>query len=78
RERVVVQMNYEYQQPGEGFYLAIKDNEVVVYKEDLETIYINTGILVEQLPYDVQKQLMQMIWVAEEQELYNFLENYSS
>ncbi len=78
RERVVVQMNYEYQQPGEGFYLAIKDNEVVVYKEDLETIYINTGILVEQLPYDVQEQLIQMIWVAEEQELYNFLENYSS
>ncbi len=78
RERVVVQMNYQYVQPSNTFYLAVRDNEVVVYLEDMETIYINTGIDVESLPEDMQLELMQMIWIEDEEKLYNFLENYSS
>lgn len=78
RERVVIQMNYQYVQPSNSFYLAVRDNEVVVYLEDMETIYINTGILLEDLPTDVQMEIIQMLWIADEDTLYNFLENYSS
>lgn len=78
RERVVVQMNYEYLQPSEGFYLAVQDNEVIVYLEDLETVYINTGILLEQLPEDVQMEIIQMMWMEDQAALYDFLETYSS
>lgn len=78
RERVVVQMNYQYLQPSTGFYLAVRNNEVVVYLEDKETIYINTGILLETLPKDMQMEIMQMIWIEDEKSLYNFLEAYSS
>lgn len=78
RERVVVQMNYEYLQPSEGFYLAVLDNEVVVYLEDLETVYINTGIRLEQLPEDVQMEIIQMMWMENQAALYDFLETYSS
>lgn len=78
RERVVVQMNYQYIQPSPSFYLAVRDNEVVVYLEDMETIYINTGIDPESLPDEMQAELMQMIWIENEESLYNFLENYSS
>ena len=78
RERVVVQMNYQYIQPGQVFYLAVRDNEVVVYLEDRETIYINTGILMENLPETVQMDLIHMICVDGEEDLYHFLENYSS
>lgn len=78
RERVVVQMNYEYLQPSEGFYLAVQDNEVIVYLEDLETVYINTGILLEQLPEDVQMEIIQMMWMEDQATLYDFLETYSS
>lgn len=78
RERVVVQMNYQYLQPSTSFYLAVRNNEVVVYLEDMETIYINTGIRVESLPEEMQMELMQMIWVEDEESLYNFLEAYSS
>lgn len=78
RERVVVQMNYRYLEPGTCYYLAVKDNEVVVYQEDKETIYINTGISFEGLPKTLQSEMMQMIWIPDEESLYDFLEAYSS
>lgn len=78
RERVVVQMNYQYLQPSNSFYLAVLDNEVVVYLEDMETVYIYTGIRLEELPEDVQMEIMQMLWIEDEEALYQFLENYSS
>ena len=71
-------MNYRYIQPGNSYYLAVRNHEVVVYLEDLETVYINTGIMLDSLPKDIQMELMQTIWVEEEEKLYNFLEAYSS
>ncbi len=78
RERVVVQMNYQYVQPSTSFYLAVCNNEVVVYLEDRETIYINTGIELTDLPEELQQEIIQMMWIADEESLYNFLESYSS
>lgn len=78
RERVVVRMNYRYLQPSESFYLAAYNNEVWVYLEDRETVFIETEIRVDSLPEDLQRQIIQMMWVESEEELYNFLESYSS
>lgn len=78
RDRVVVRMNYRYVQPGAGFYLAVQDHEVVVFLEDKKTLYINTGIMLEDLPDDLQLKIMQMHYVEGEGNLYNFLETYSS
>lgn len=77
-ERVVVQMNYQYLQPSQSFYLAVRDNEVVVYLEDRSTVYINTGIELDSLPEKIQQEIIQMIWVEDEERLYHFLESYSS
>lgn len=77
-ERVVVQMNYEYVQPSESFYLAVQDNEIVVLLEDMQTVFINTGIRLEQLPELVQMKIIQMYYIENEETLYNFLETYSS
>ena len=78
RERVVVQMNYRYVQPSASFYLAVYDNEVVVFLEDKKTIYINTEIPLDTLPEDVQQEIIQMMWMPDEESLYHFLESYSS
>lgn len=78
RERVVVQMNYRYVLPSSSFYLAVYDNEVVVYLEDRETVYIETDIRLDQLPEDLQQEIMRMLWVEDEEALYDFLEAYSS
>lgn len=78
RERVVVQMNYRYVQPSASFYLAVYNNEVVVYLEDKRTIYINTEIPLTSLPEEVQQEIIQMMWMPDEESLYHFLESYSS
>ena len=78
RERVVVRMNYRYVQPSSSFYLAVYDNEVVVYLEDKKTVYINTKIPLSSLPESTQQEIIQMMWVPDEESLYNLLENYSS
>ena len=78
RERVVVQMNYKYVQPSESFYLAVYDNEVIVYLEDRKTVYIETEIELDSLPEQIQHNIIQMMWIENEEKLYDFLENYSS
>ena len=78
REKVVVQMNYRYVLPSGSFYLAVYDNEVVVYLEDRETVYIETDIQMEQLPESLQRDIINMLWIEDEETLYDFLEAYSS
>ena len=78
RERVVVQMNYSYIQPSASFYLAVYNNEVIVFLDDRETVYIETKIPLDSLPEEVQQEIIQMMLVESEEELYNFLETYSS
>ena len=78
RERVVVQMNYKFVQPSSSFYLAVYDNRVVVYLEDMETVYIETDIRLDSLPEQLQRNIIEMLWIENEEKLYDFLENYSS
>lgn len=78
RERVVVRMDYKFVQPSSSFYLAVYDNEVVVYLEDMKTVYIETDIRLDSLPDDVQQSIIDMMWIKDEEALYSFLENYSS
>lgn len=78
RERVVVRMDYRYIQPSAGFYLAAYNNKILVYLEDKETLYIETDIRLDLLPEKLQQEIIRMMWVENQKELYNFLENYSS
>lgn len=78
RDRVVIQMNYKYVQPTDSFYLAVYNNRVVVYLDDMKTIYIETEIELDSLPEDVQQDIMGMMWVENEETLYDLLESYSS
>lgn len=78
RDRVVVRKNYEYVQPSSSFYLAVYNNEIIVYLEDKETVYIETHIPLDSLPEEMQGQIIDMLWIEDEEKLYSFLENYSS
>lgn len=77
-QKVVVQMNYDYIQPGSSFYLKVEDNFVVVYLEDKTTVYMDTDILLKDLPENLQQEIIQVMYVPDEESLYDFLENYSS
>ena len=60
------------------FYVLAKDNKLVVYYEDLETIYLSTDIDMDSLPKQVQLEILKKKYFESEEELYNFLESYSS
>lgn len=78
RDRVVVRMDYEYVKPTDSFYLVVEDNYVVVYLEDLTTVYMYTDILLSRLPEEIQQEIIQRMYIPDEETLYSFLEDYTS
>lgn len=76
--RVVVQMNYRYVQPSKSFYVMAINDLIVVYKEDKQTVYQYTNIRLSQLPERLQQEIIGVMYIADEESLYDFLENYTS
>lgn len=76
--KVVVRKSYEPFVWEDGFFLINENHYVVVYDKSLSNVFMNTDILVENLPESLQKEILSMKYVESEKELYNFLESYSS
>ena len=51
---------------------------VVVYRADGETIYMETDIPAPELPAEILMDLLQIRTVNTQEDLYDFLESYSS
>ncbi len=78
RQQIEIQKNYLQNETKMHYYIVSKDNKLVVYYDDLETVYITTEIRTDSLPEKVQLEILQMKYFETEEELYNFLESYSS
>lgn len=78
KTRVVIRKNYMFKEICTSFYLVNEKNYVVVYCDDLQTIYMNTNITLDSLPDNLKQEIIQNKYIASEEELYNFLESYSS
>ncbi len=78
RDRVVVCKYYRPEPEEKGFYLMVADHFVIVYEKDKKTIHTNTDILLESLSEELQTEIIRGKYIENEQELYNFLESYSS
>lgn len=61
-----------------SYYLMAREGYVCVYYEDLKTIYLVTDILIDHLPDQVRQEVLDKKYMKNEEELYNFLESYSS
>lgn len=77
-KKVVVRKSYEPEEENKGFFLLNEDHYVVVYDQELTEVYMDTDILVKDLPQALQEEIINMKFVEDEGELYNFLESYSS
>ena len=60
------------------FFIKEADDLVNIYREDGTTLYETTDIPVSLLPEALRQEISAGKGVATEQELYDFLENYSS
>ncbi len=77
KDRVVI-CKYYKQEENTGYYLMVADHFIVVCLEDKQTLYMNTDILLASLSDGLQAEIMQGKYIETEEELYNFLESYSS
>jgi len=68
----------EVEQGDVSYYLIEEFGYVNIYLSDKETLYENTGIAIGLLPEELQREICLGKAIANEQELYDFLENYSS
>lgn len=63
---------------GGPYYLMVYAGKIWVYYEDLKTVYLSTDIAIERLPEEVRQEVLDKKYIKNEEELYNFLESYSS
>ena len=77
KDRVVI---CKYYKPEiQGFYLMVADHFVVVCRgDDRRTPYISTEIVLEDLSDALQAEIIQGKYMENEDEVYTFLESYSS
>jgi hypothetical protein len=78
KDRVAICKYYRPKKEDRSFYLMVADHFIVVYEEDKRTIYMNTDILLENLSDALQAEIIRGKYVENEEELYHFLESYSS
>lgn len=60
------------------FFLMANNGYVAVYYNDMKTLYLSTEIALDQLPDEVRQEILDKKYLKNEEEVYNFLESYSS
>lgn len=63
---------------NEGYYLKNKDGYVIVYLSDGQTVYEYTNIKLSSLPEGLQEEIEEGKRMETVEEIYGFLENYTS
>lgn len=76
-ERVVLRQASD-QEEDSGFVIRVKDGMLVVYENGGNQIFEYTDILLETLPSSLQEEVLLGKKLQSLDELYGFLENYSS
>ena len=62
----------------DGYWISYLQGYATVYLSDRTTIYEMTDILLTDLPEEVQQEIAAGKYISTTEELYAFLENYSS
>lgn len=61
-----------------GYYAKSFNGTIVILNGDEKTVYEYTQIPINTLPQNLQEKVIQGYYLETDEELYNFLENYSS
>lgn len=76
--KVVLRKSYDSNKVPYKFYVNISDGMVTVYYSDLKTVYEYTHIPAVDLPEELRYSLIDGIYLKDAEELYSFLEGFSS
>lgn len=78
KKMVIATKYYSSKPENEDFYLMVEDDYISVYCGDLKTVYLYTDIYMNDLPENLQQEILDKKHINDKEELYNFLESYSS
>lgn len=78
--KVLVRKSYQIvaEPEEEVFYLVAENHYITVYRQDMQSVYLYTDICIENLPEELQEEIIQKKLISGEGDLYHFLESYSS
>lgn len=78
--KVLVRKSYQVvaEPEEEVFYLVAENHYITVYRQDMQSVYLYTDICIENLPEELQEEIIQKKLISGEADLYHFLESYSS
>lgn len=78
KDQIVLRKSYHPYEEDYKYYLIGENGLVTVYYVDKSTIYEYTDIVVDELPDDLKEEVINGKYISTVDDLYNFLENYSS
>ena len=76
-ESNIAKTNFENEEP-QGYYLTVMEGKIVVMETDQKTIYLTTDIYAEALSESLKQELIKGKFIHSIEELYGFLESYTS
>lgn len=77
-DQIVLRKTYYPYTDNYQYYMVEESGFVTVYYIDKSTVYEYTNIAIDSLPEDLQTEIKTGKYITNLDELYNFLENYSS
>lgn len=77
-DRIKIVRIYDTTEERNGYYIMAVNHEIWIFKEDKETLYFKTDLLLEDLPEKVQSEVIKGKYMDSEVKIYHFLESYSS
>lgn len=77
-EEVRISKNYNPAPKDSGYYLMVMDGKIVVMEEDKKTVYLTTDIYADALSDSLKQELISGKFIYNIDELYGFLESYTS
>lgn len=75
---IVIQKNYRPIEKTTGYYLMVEDGKIVVMEDDRKTVYLTTDIYAQALSDTLKQELIMGKYIHNMEELYGFLESYTS
>ena len=61
-----------------NYYIGFKEDKIVVYKKDKETVFIETGITYDMVDRETREKIEEGVWIENINTLYRYLESITS
>ena len=77
-EQIILRQEEESTKADQEFLLKVEDGCITVYEKETGEVFEHTNIPLESLPQELQAEVLLGKTLEGNEELYSFLENYSS